>query len=138
MLPENKTRKFLLFESALGHRLVACDDVVEVINMVALQRDPEDAQNHQYCGVFDYRGKIVPVFDFVEYDERNISNPGLFLLILQNKQKQMALIARDLADLVDIQTHDINDIDPEAGIAFEVAKVDEQLIRIVNAARFMS
>lgn len=138
MAETNTSGKFLLFRSGIGNRLLAAGDVVEVIPMIALQRDPDDDMDPRFCGVFDYRGRIVPVFDFVSYQQGNIKNPDAFLLIVHGSRSMLALVAYDIDDLVDVAADSIDEVAPESGLPFAVARLGEQLVKIVNPDRFVS
>lgn len=136
MLSDKQHGKFLRFTSGIGERLVDAGDIVEVIPMIALQRDSDDDENPRFCGVFDYRGHIVPVFDLQPYRDKNIQNPDIFLVIVYGKASLLALVAYDIDDLVEVEADNINEVRPESGTPFRVAKIQENLIKVVNPDRF--
>lgn len=128
-------KEFLYFQSALGSRLVSVAEVVEVIPMVALQK--ESLENKLFCGLLNYRGQIVPVFDFADGSTQRTLDPQAFLIVTQYNGKPVALLAQEVNQIIAITSEDISLIAPAGAPSFSVAKLGDEMIRIVCPKEFL-
>lgn len=129
-------KQFLHFQSGVGKRLVPVDDVVEVIPMVALQRDDETYGQH-FCGLMNYRGHIVPVFTLSQYASEDCSNIDYFLIVAGMGDAMVAVLAQEVDYLVTVEAGDITTVRPREGQPFMVAKINEEMVKVVNPQDFL-
>lgn len=130
------TQQFLHFQSSAGRRLMLVDEVVEVIPMVSIQREAEDALNEKFCGLLNFRGSIVPVFDFSPYQEGVCNNTSSFLVVAQSPNGKIAVVASEVDYLLDIRDENVNYVSSSADREFNVAKIEDEMVRIVNTGKF--
>ncbi len=127
---------FLHFQSSAGSRLVRVSQVVEVIPMVALQHEQTDS--NQFCGLLNYRGKIIPVFDLLRADENALLDMKAFLIVTQCYGSDVALIACEVKLIFELMVEAVQIIAPANLAHFEVAKVEGEMVRVVNLQEFVA
>lgn len=130
-------KQFLHFQSSAGRRLIAVDQIIEVIPMVWLQREDSDAANPFFCGLLNFRGKIVPVYTVSNYQEKFACDPSAFLIVAETEQGMIAVLALEVDYLVSVNTLEISQISSAGGKVVNAAKVDDEMIRIVVPREFL-
>lgn len=128
--------EFLLFSTALGQRLVPVESVVEVIPFVKLQQ--EQTANPLFRGLLNYRGQILPVFDFVAAANALVEDYRSFLVVMQGEQGLFSLVAHEVNQLLRVAVDDVFAVNAAAGESFAVAKAGEAMIRIVSVEDFLA
>ncbi len=126
---------YLHFESSLGSRLVSVSDVVEVIPLVALQ--PQESEDPLFCGLLNYRGKIVPVFDLSTPAQDRLRDTQSFLIVAQCEDHGIAFLAKEVNAIIDVTPELISEIRPASSPAFHVAKWADNILRIVEPREFI-
>lgn len=91
-------RQFLRCRPGQEERLVRLEDVVECIPMVAIE-EAQSATNPNYRGLLHFRGRVVPVFE-VDGGGGEALDIGWFLLILRSGEQEVALVARDVFEIM--------------------------------------
>jgi chemotaxis signal transduction protein len=104
--------------------------------MVSLQREITD--NQHFCGLLNFRGKIVPVFDLVKSEERHILDINAFLVVTHSDGRDAALIAIEVNGIVDIEDTAISTITPIDQPAFHVAKLGNDMVRLASPQEFIA
>ena len=109
--------EFLLLTLEAKKRLIAIDDVVEVIPMVRLDELDSNA-DPRFKGILHYRGDMVPVFLFAESDHQPIASD--VLVVCEGSKKRMAFVVNQVEEIVEIAYKQISshpDPAQEGGIA---------------------
>lgn len=132
-----KESQYLHFESSVGKRLISVAEVVEVIPMVFLQREASDVHQQNFCGLLNFRGNIVPVFNLSAYEQSSCFAISNHLIIASTEAGLVGIVALEVDYLVDIQATDLRDVSPTQGQSFMVAKIDSDMVRIVSATEFI-
>ena len=127
--------QYLHFESSLGSRLVSVSDVVEVIPLVALE--PQESQDPLFCGLLNYRGKIVPVFDLSASEKNRLHDIQSFLIVAQCEEHGIAFLAKEVNAIIDVSPELISEIRSNSSPTFYVAKWADNLLRIVEPREFI-
>ena len=130
-------KQFLHFHSSAGRRLIAVDQVIEVIPMVWLQREAADDANQYFCGLLNFRGEIVPVFTLSMYEAKFHNDPNLFLIVADTDQGMVAVLALEVDYLVEVPDSAVSQINAIGGKVVNAAKVDDEMIRIVVPREFV-
>lgn len=130
-------RQFLHFQSDAGRRLIAVDEIIEVIPMVWLQREAADSEQDSFCGLLNFRGNIVPVFTLSVYEERTCTDPSYFLIVTHTENGMVAVLAHEVDYLVNVDSAAISRISAQSGTVLNVAKVEDEMVRIVKPAEFL-
>lgn len=130
-------KQYLHFKSSVGRRLLSVSEIVEVIPMVSLQREDADALNEKFCGLLNFRGSVVPVFSLSKYEEFFCKNPSAFLIVSKNETNKLAIVAEELDYLLDIRDDQINSVRSSNGNEFNVAKIGDDMVRIVQTKEFI-
>lgn len=128
--------EFLLFSTALGQRLVSVESVVEVIPFVKLQQEQSD--NPLFRGLLNYRGQILPVFDFMAAGNALAEDYSSFLVVLDGEQGLFSLVAQEVNQLLQVAADDVFAVNAAAGAPFAVAKAGDAMIRIVSVGDFLA
>ncbi|MEZ5493911.1 MAG: chemotaxis protein CheW [Pseudomonadales bacterium] len=126
---------YLHFESSLGSRLVNVSDVVEVIPLVALQ--PQGSEDPLFCGLLNYRGQIVPVFDLSASSQERLHDAQSFLIVAQCENQGIAFLAKEVNSIIDVAPELISEIRPANSPMFHVAKWADDILRIVEPREFI-
>ncbi len=132
-----KASQYLHFQSSVGRRLINVEEVVEVIPMVMLQREEADAQNKKFCGLMNFRGNIVPVFNLSGYEEETCIDVGNLLIVSHTEAGLVALLAREVDYLVNIEHDELTRVNPIGGEPFLVSKINNEMVRLVSANEFI-
>jgi len=127
---------YVHFVSGLGSRLIHVEEVVEVIPMVMLDESGTDSSN-SLRGLFNYRGKIIPVFDICSDAVKTTLGADKFLIVTCVDDRSLAVVASEVNQLVSVELSDISHITPVGESSFLVAKVNDLMIRIINTADFL-
>ena len=128
--------EFLLFSTAAGQRLLPVQDVVEVIPFVKLQ--PENSNNPLFRGLLNYRGQILPVFDFVPASQGVAADYRCFLVVVQARTGAFCLVAQEVNHLLAVPDDGIFPVTAAPGQQFDVVKSGDAMIRIVSMEEFIA
>ncbi|HSC76350.1 MAG TPA: chemotaxis protein CheW [Pseudomonadales bacterium] len=126
---------FLFFASSVGPRLVPVTEVIEVIPFVKLQREP--GNNDRFCGLLNYRGKVLPVFDFMACDTNPSRDIRRFLIVTHGEYGDACLVAQEVNHLISVEDDKVFPVQASAEHHFMVAKCGDVIIRIVSAGEFI-
>lgn len=129
--------QYLRFQSYAGSRLINVDEVVEVIPMVLLQRENADDGQENFCGLLNFRGDIVPVFNLASYNETACLDISNLLIISSTDAGLVAIVAIEVDYPLNIANENLRDINPSQGKQFRVAKIDSDMVRIVSAKELL-
>lgn len=122
--------EFLLFSTAAGQRLLPVQQVVEVIPFVQLQK--EASPNPLFRGLLNYRGKVLPVFDFAAQPDDPYRDCRSFLVVTRSSHGELGLVAEEVHHLLVAPAEDLFTIAASATRAFDVVKDGDAMIRIVD------
>lgn len=125
---------FLLFTSTVGARLLPVQHVVEVIPFVRLQA--QVSSNPCFRGLLNYRGRVLPVFDFSICQADDNQDHRRFLVITTSEAGDVCLLADEVQYLLEVPNESIFPVKSAGNERFLVAKVGKDMIRIVDMLEF--
>ncbi len=123
-------KQFLHFQTSLGKRLVILNEVTEVLPMVALDYS-ETEGNDLYCGLLHFRGRVVPVFDVQQRTQKSLQCLDLFLIVLNNEQQEMAIVASDIYGIVEAPAECWQTLQTGSKRPIEVVNIEGEFLRIL-------
>ena len=123
-------QKLLRFKTADGDRLIRLDHIVECIPMVELETGDADA-SQQYRGLLHYRGCVLPVFEPAATDRQRL-DPSWFLIILDDDNHQIAVIARDIDDIESRPADCCRQLNIGGQRSVTVVSFDDDVVRVVE------
>lgn len=137
----------LLIKFKIGNQYYAIntDDVIEIIPAITFRTIP--GTPHFFAGIFDYRGKILPVIDI---SQLTINKPSVIRLstrvILLNfpfkdEKTILGLMAEDVTDVIDIEESSFQDTgvaSEEAPYLGPVCDYEGQLIQLIQIDKLLS
>lgn len=126
------TRSFLRFETVDGNRLVHLHHIVECIPMVQIETDC-GSKDSRYRGLLHYRGDVLPVFHPVDTGRPTL-DPDWFLIIVEQNEQKMALVARGLDDIVNRPTDCCRRVEIGENQTTTVVSFEDDVVRVVEPA----
>ena len=125
--------KFLRFSTGDDQRLVALEAVVECIPTVQLEESGREGSDH-FRGLLHYRGRVIPVFDPGESAGEELKTEW-FLVVVQLQDEELALVARDVHDIVECPRDQLREVDVGSGNAMSVVSVGGEVLTVVDTER---
>lgn len=128
---------YVHFITDSGARLIAVSEVVEIVPMVMLDQSKTGESVSGFKGLFNYRGRIIPVFELSA--DKNIKplDVSHFLIVTSVSGSSIAIVATEVNQLVSVLSSDISHINPLGEQSFSVAKVNDSMLRVVHTRDFL-
>lgn len=125
-----EVRQFLRFRPGEEERLVRLEDIVECIPMVALEQARREESLH-YRGLLHFRGRVVPVFDVSQGQSERL-DPDWFLLVLQASEQEVAVVARDVFEILSRPAGDYREVSIGEGSRMAVVSAERRLFQVLE------
>lgn len=127
--------KFLRFKTTDGDRLVRLEHIVECLPMVAIESD-HSGSDPRYRGLLHYRGRVLPVFEPVGRDRQPLA-PDWFLIVAEDDDCELALIARDVDDIESRPADDCRNLEVGDGNQVTVVGFDDEIVRVLEPSALL-
>lgn len=124
-------RRFLHFATAAGDRLAAIEDVDVVLPMMRLDHAPGEG-GPTCLGLMDWRGSVVPVFDFIPRAANAEFSPEWLLVVLRVRSSRVAVVAADVHGVIAVPVAQCTEWDVPDSPPIRSANVAGKIIRIVQ------
>ncbi len=132
---ESGTRQFLHCRPGAEQRLVRLEDIVECIPMVELD-EQQRADHPQYRGLLHFRGRVVPVFDLAEEHGQPLE-PSWFLIVLRARRQEIAVVARQVFEILTSAAADYESVDIGHGQSLTVVSSDSQMLQVLEPEKLL-
>lgn len=131
---------FTLGEQEYAINIFFAQEIMRIPDLTKMPNSPPFLE-----GVFNLRGKVIPVFDLEKRFEITQADRGIDsrLLILNLDGMQAGIIVEDVSDVMSIDGHSIQKLDDEiVGISKNsiegVCLVEEHIITVLNVSNLKS
>jgi chemotaxis signal transduction protein len=75
---------------------------------------------------------VVPVFDLSDAAPEHFMDIQSFLIVTRHEERGVAILAQEVNRIVDIHDGDITKVTPQGMSGFSVAKLGDEMIRVVQ------
>lgn len=124
------TRQFVLVQVAAHRRLIRLDEIRSVVAMMELHE--VEGRAGACRGLINLRGEVIPVFDLGGADRA--MPPSRVIVVVEHGRTLAGLVVDDIVNVIDVPAGDIATRHVGGARPIEVARLDHDLVPVVDAS----